>query len=46
MKDVTDVIFVNEDGSKSEFAHGFSWGCAFTAGLCLVIVALAAAFGG
>lgn len=45
MKDVTDVIFADDGEIKDNFAQGFAWGCASTAGLCLIIVALAAALG-
>ncbi|MNK71128.1 hypothetical protein D3C87_905700 [compost metagenome] len=46
MKNVTDVIFADEAEKSGEFARGFAWGCASSSGLCLVIVLLAAAFGG
>ena len=45
MKDVIDVIFADEDEARNAFANGFAWGCAATAALCLVIVALTATLG-
>lgn len=46
MKNVTDVIFADEVEKSGEFARGFAWGCASSSGLCLIIVAMAAVFGG
>lgn len=44
-KSVTDVIFADDAEVKGSFAAGFAWGCATTAGLCLLIVALATTLG-
>ena len=41
-----DVEFIEVDEYQNGFNMGFAWGCAASAGLCLIVVALAAAFGG
>lgn len=46
MNDVTDVEFKEvEEVEANDFAHGFAWGCAFSAGLMMLVIAAAALTG-